>query len=134
MDAVARDDRGQAVVVAALFIAIAALAIVGLRAAQERLLDAERVRRAGEAAVEAAVAVFADAYAANIGTEALAAMSDSSIRERARAAADALSRANGGVAVDEIPAVTCGPLGAEVSVTIAGHLYRAGFDASCSRH
>ena len=119
--------------VAALFIGIAALAIVGLRSAQDRFFDAERVRRAGEAAVEAAVAVFADAYAANVGAEALAAMSDGSTRERARAAADALSRANGGANVDDVPTVSCGPRGAEVTVMIAGHLYRAGFDASCSR-
>lgn len=58
------DDAGQALVVAVLGIGIAAAAIVGLRDAQERLLAEVHARRAGEAAVEAAGAVLADAQVA----------------------------------------------------------------------
>lgn len=58
------DDAGQALVIAVLGIGIAAAAIVGLREAQERVLADAHSRRAGEAAVEAAGAVLADAQVA----------------------------------------------------------------------
>ena len=132
-----RDERGQAHLIAVLAIAIAAVAITGLRAAQERILDEERVRRAGEAAVEAATAVVADAYVTAIafpsplpGDIARAVM-DPSTRERARAAALAMSLANGGADFDG-PDISCSSRGVDVRITIAGRIYRAGFDGSCS--
>jgi len=56
------DERGQAVLVAVLALAIAATAVIGLRAAQERIVAAARAQRAGEAAVEAAAQAVADFY------------------------------------------------------------------------
>jgi len=131
------DDRGQAHIVAVLAIAIAAVAITGLRAAQERILDQERIRRAGEASVEAATAVVADAYvAANAMPSPLPgdiarAVLDPRTRERAHAAALAMSAANGGLAFDG-PEVGCSSRGVDVKITVAGRVYRAGFDGSCS--
>lgn len=132
------DARGQAHLIAVLVIAMAAVAISGLRGAQERILDDERVRRAGEAAVEAATAVVADAYvAANalpspLPADIARAVLDPATRERARAAAIAMSFANGGADLDG-PEISCASRGVDVKITIAGRIYRAGFDGSCSR-
>jgi hypothetical protein len=58
------DERGQAILAVVLAVGIAAVAIVGLRDAQERIVLGARAQRAGEAAVEAAAQSVADAYAA----------------------------------------------------------------------
>ena len=142
MDAL-NDDRGQALVIAVLVLAIAAVAIAGLRIAQERIVATARERRAGEAAVEAATAVFADAYAAEERVAApgvprtaavVAALSAARVREAAREAADSLSLLNGGAAVDE-PSVICANGNVSVTLTVAERRYRAGFSAPlCSPH
>jgi hypothetical protein len=137
MDAV-RDERGQALVLAVLMLAIAAVAIGGLRIAQEQILAAARERRAGEAAVEAATASIADVYTAELRrvasssasprstADVLRAITDRAAREAARAAADQVSALNGGHAVGEV-AVRCAVGLVDVSVTISDRLYRAGF-------
>ena len=136
MDAV-NDDRGQALVMAALLLAIAAAVFTGLSVAQEHIAANERERGAGEAAVEAATAVFADAYAAEARAAAsgaptfsavAAAVSAVRVREDARAAADSLSALNGGGAVDE-PSVACANGSVSVTITVAERHYRAGFSA-----
>ena len=137
MDAV-NDERGQALVVAVLMLAIAAVAISGLRIAQEQILAVAREHRAGEAAVEAATAIIADAYASELrrGTspsasplstpDVLRAVTDRSARDAARAAAAQVSELNGGPAVGEVT-VRCAAGLVDVSLTISDRLYRAGF-------
>src|SRR5438552_19100447 len=86
-----RDERGQAVLVAVLALAIAATAVIGLRAAQERIVAVARAQRAGEAAVEAAAQSVADLYAAHpAGARELVAVSHA--LDAARIAAGALAR------------------------------------------
>lgn len=139
------DDRGQAVVVAILFIAIAAVVIGGLRFAQDEILAAARERRAGEAAAEAATAVIADAYVAELRRVAAStgsprptpniptAVSASSAREGARVAASDLSVRNGGEAIAEV-AVRCEGGSVDVALMLHGRRYRAGFPApECSQ-
>lgn len=133
------DDRGQALVLAVLLIAIGAVAVSGLRIAQEQILAAARERRAGEAAVEAATAVIADAYTAALGRAAparspdvLGAITDPRAREAARAAATDLSVLNAGPEIGDVT-VRCAAGLIDVSITIANRLYRAGFSGpACS--
>lgn len=140
MDAV-RDEGGQALIIVVLVLGIAAVALTGLRAAQEQIVASARERRAGEAAVEAATAVFADAYAAEQRATApkapslsalITALTAARVRDDARAVADSLSLLNGGQAVGE-PSVTCADRNVTVALTVGGRRYRAGFAASlCS--
>jgi hypothetical protein len=130
-------DRGQALIVTVLFLAIAAATLSGLRLAQDRIFAAARERRAGEAAVEAATAVIADAYTVAgggraAGRTAAAAVADPSAREAAREAAQAMSTANGGGGVSDVSA-QCRPRSVDVAITLGGRIYRAGFEASCSQ-
>jgi hypothetical protein len=128
-------DRGQALIVTVLFLAIAAATLSGLRLAQDRIFAAARERRAGEAAVEAATAVIADAYTVARGSRAediAAAVADPSAREAAREAAQAMSTANGGGGVSDVSA-QCRPRSVDVAITLGGRIYRAGFEASCSQ-
>ena len=144
MDTV-RDERGQALVLAVLMLAIAAVAISGLRVAQEQIFAAAREHRAGEAAVEAATAVIADAYTAELRRvassttaprptpDALRAMADAGVRETARAAATQMSLLNGGPLIGDTW-VRCAAGLVDVSLTISGRLYRAGFSGPlCSQ-
>jgi hypothetical protein len=129
------DDRGQALIVTVLFLAIAATTLSGLRLAQDRIFAAARERRAGEAAVEAATAVIADAYTLARGSrteDIAAAVAEPSAREAARDAAQAMSTANGGGAVSDVSA-QCRPRSVDVAITLGGRIYRAGFEASCSQ-
>jgi len=137
VDAV-KDERGQALVLAVLILAIAATAISGLRVAQEQILAAAREHRAGEAAVEAATAVIADAYTAELRRfasssaaplptpDVLRAITQPSVRESARAAATEVSLLNGGPLIGDA-SVRCAAGLIDVSLTISGRLYRAGF-------
>jgi hypothetical protein len=119
------DERGQAVVVAVLFLAIAAVAVGGLRLTQEQILAAARERRAGEAAVEGATAVVADAYLAGV-------VAADATRESARVAATDLSLRNGGPPITVV-AIRCAGGSIEVALAVAGREYRAGFVAAeCS--
>jgi predicted lipid-binding transport protein (Tim44 family) len=134
------DDRGQALVVAVLLIGIAAVAIGGLRLAQERIFASSREHRAGEAAAEAAAAVLADAYTAELRRVAASsasprptpdagrALSEPVVRESARAAASDMSQRNGGPVVAEV-AVRCADGSADASIVVGGRSYRAGFHA-----
>ncbi len=132
--------------VAVLFIAIAAVVIGGLRIAQEQIFAAGREHRAGEAAAEAAAAVIADAYVAELLRIAAstasprptpnvpAAVSAPSVRENARLAASDLSSLNGSEPVGEL-SVRCERGGVDVALLLNGRRYRAGFAApECSQH
>lgn len=136
MDTVSlRDDRGQALIVTVLVLAIAAATLSGLRIAQDRILAEAHERRAGEAAVEAATAVIADAYTlarSSRSVDIAAAISEQSAQEAARDAAQAMSTANGGGIVSELTA-HCRARSVDVEITLGGRIYRAGFEASCSQ-
>ena len=138
------DERGQALVLAVLLLAIAAVAISGLRIAQEQILAVAREHRAGEAAVEAAAAVIADAYTAELRRVAsssatprptpdvLRAMTEVEVREAARVAATEMSLLNGGPLIPDTSVRCAGGL-VDVSLTIRDRLYRAGFSGpQCS--
>ena len=142
MDAVNAED-GQAAILAVVLIALAALAIAGLREADARLTSGALTRWAGEAAVEAAASVVADAYAGEIRARAAdpsrrpRAMRDvvtaPSVRDEARLAATELSGRNGGPGVDDI-GVACADGNVMVSASIQGIAYRASFAGSeCSQ-
>ena len=140
MDAV-RDDRGQAVLLAAFVIAIAAAVLIGLQLQQARAFALERSRRAGEAAAEAATTAVADAYAAAL-REAVAkkrvmdigrVIGSAATNDAARAAAAEASAANGGSAIDDVT-LRCADRRVEVTILSSGASYRAGFPAGeCSR-
>ncbi len=119
------DERGQALVLAVLMLAMAAVAIGGLRLAQDRILAAEQGRRAGEAAVEAAAAVVADALAAGQDVR------GGAVAARARSAAADLSRRNGGGAVSDV-AVACGARWTVVRIRVEDASYSAAIEATCS--
>lgn len=126
------DDRGQALVLAVLALALAAATIVGLRGAQDRIFNDARERRAGEAAVEAAGATLADAQIGFSGTvEAF--VSDPLIIERLRAAADELAALNGGGPVGAL-AISRGARTFDVTLTLGAHRQRAAIEATCCRH
>ena len=125
------DDRGQALVLAVLALAFAATTIVGLSAAQDRVLADTHERRAGEAAVEAAGASLADALVgSDRAIEAVA--RDPLVVERARAAADRLAVANGGAPARDLSVDAVGG-GLEVTLTVGRHLHRASIGATCCR-
>jgi len=93
-------QRGQALVFAVLALAIGAAAVAGLRSAQDRLLQWVRDDRAGEAAVQAAGTIVADAQLASVrpgsGAEHATFSVPPSVQDDALRAATALSAANGG--------------------------------------
>ena len=124
-------DRGQALVLAVLVLGLAAATIVGLQAAQDRILRDAHERRAGEAAVEAAGAAIADAQIGFAGSlDAFAA--DPLVAERARAAADQLSALNGGAAVRDLT-ITANAREIEVGLSIGNHRQRAAVETTCCR-
>jgi predicted lipid-binding transport protein (Tim44 family) len=138
-------DDGQALLVAVLLLAIAAVGVVGLRAVQDRFAADARIQRAGEAAVEAAVAAVADAYVAHVvsgraagqGAETVANVHELLAEPRtlnaARAAADDLARANGFGPVESLD-LSCGAGMVEAQLGLLGRRHRAGFAAAeCSR-
>jgi hypothetical protein len=129
------DDRGQALVLAVLALAIAAATIVGLRATQDRILADARERRAGEAAIEAAGAALADAQIELIApgrAEIEALVTDPLVIERSRRAADALSAANHGPATTEL-VIGVGPRTIEIALSVGAHRQRAAIEISCCR-
>jgi hypothetical protein len=146
VDAV-KGERGQALVIAAILIGIGALAIVGLRAVQDRVLANAVAQDAGEAAVEAAAAVVADAYVARIGSLRAHAfdiprptidiggmLADPATRESARAAAAEAAARNGGL-FDGAVEARCVGATIEVELHHAGRLHRAALQAdACSPH
>jgi len=140
-----RDERGQALVIAAILIGIGALAIVGLRAVQDRMLENAVAQDAGEAAVEAAAAVVADAYVARVDSvrahafdvprptvDIVGLLADPATRESARAAAADVAARNGG-AFDGAIEARCVGATIEVELRHAGRLHRAAVEAgACS--
>ena len=140
-------ERGQALVLAVLGLALAAITIVGLREAQDRILSDARDRRAGEAAVEAAGAALADAqldFIASLRDELGSArrlptraeldafVRDPLIVERSRAAAAQLSAANGGGPIRGLE-ITAGSRTIDLAISVGGHQQRASIVTACCR-
>lgn len=141
------DERGQALVLAVLALALAAVTIVGLRAAQDRVLADAHQRRAGEAAIEAAGATLADAQVAfiaglrdEVGGRRVAPtraeldqlISDPLVVERARGAAEELSARNDGPAVAELRIAVAGR-DLEITMTAGAHRQRVAIGTRCCR-
>jgi hypothetical protein len=140
-------DRGQALVLAVLALALAAATIVGLRTAQDRILADVHERRAGEAAVEAAGATFADALveltarlrdergsarATPSRSELEALVADPLVVERSRAVADDLSAANGGAPVRDLT-IGVGTHSLDIALWVGAHRQRASIGTTCCR-
>jgi hypothetical protein len=124
-------DGGQAALALVLALAIAAVAIVGLRTAEERIVQSARAQRAGEAAVEAAAQSVADSYAARPAS-ARNLVLDPRVVETARIAAEDLARQNGDGGVEQLK-LTCAELRIEARLILRGRIHRAGFSApECS--
>lgn len=141
-----RGERGQALLIAALIIGIGALAIVGLRLAQDRVLAGAETQSAGEAAVEAAAAAIADAYIAEIESLRVHAfdvprptfdvaemLAQPATLDAARAAASEAAARNGAV-FDGLVAARCVGTTIEIEISHTGRLYRAALPVdACSR-
>ena len=138
------DDEGQALVVAIFVVALAAVSIVGLEAAQSRIFAAARSQRAGEAATEAALASVADDYVAYVTSletartstrprpDIAGLLADPRVTGRANDAANALAGMNGGERVGSL-ALTCSGGRIEASLSVDGRPHRAAFNApECS--
>jgi hypothetical protein len=139
-------DEGQGLVVAVFVLAIAAVSIVGLEAAQARIFAGARSQRAGEAAAEAALASVADAYVAYLSSlraragtsprpspDIVGLVADRRVVADASAAAEALARANGGARIASL-ALSCAGGRVEAWVTVDERPHHAGFSApECSR-
>jgi hypothetical protein len=144
VDAV-KDQRGQALVIAAILIGIGALAIVGLRAVQDRMLVNAVAQDAGEAAVEAAAAAVADAYVGRLDSvrahafdvprptvDIVGMLADPAMRESARAAAADVAARNGAIFDGAIEARCVGAT-IEIELHHGGRLHRAAIQAdACS--
>lgn len=128
-------ERGQGLVIAVFALAIAATAILGLRTAQVRLLAGAGDESAGEAAVEAAASVYADAIASNGsgGRSHGVSIDDVAVVDAARAAAVEAAGANHRDLPIEQRAVVRGAT-IEVELTLAGRRYRADVPATCCPH
>jgi len=140
------DERGQALVIVVLLLGIAAASVVGLRAAQDRVVAAAREQRAGEAAVEAAAASLADAYVAQVAAAGARApeaprstpdvprlLADPRVVQAARSAADDVARANDARPTDWLEAA-CSERRVEARLALRGYPHRAAFAApECSR-
>jgi hypothetical protein len=122
-------ERGQALVFAVLALALAAMTIVGLEAAQDRILADAHERRAGEAAVEAAGSALADALlGSRVPLDTLVA--DPLVIERVRTAADRLSVANGGAPVRDLT-IGIAPRALDIGLTVGAHRQRVSIGTSC---
>lgn len=122
-----KDDRGQALVFAVLLLGVAAAALVGLRDAQDRILDAVRDERAGEAAVTAAGEAVSQLQHAKgdmdrAATTEFAARPD--VIEAARGAAVRLARLHGRADPTDVSVHAYG-YEIEVHLTLAGRQHIA---------
>jgi hypothetical protein len=125
------EDRGQAALGLVLALAIAAASVIGIRAAQERLVLAVRAQRAGEAAVEAAAQLVADLYRAHPAA-ARELVTDPHVVETAHAAAEELARENGARGVEQVRLMCTGKR-IEARLVLNGYSHHAGFNApECS--
>ena len=126
-----KDERGQALSAVVLALALAATAMIGIRAAQDRIVNGARAQRAGEAAVEAAAQAVADLYAARPAA-ARELVADLRVIETARVAAEELARENGRQGVEEVQ-LRCAGRRIEAQLVLSGYSHRAGFSApECS--
>jgi len=132
-----RGERGQALLIAAIIIGIGALAIVGLRVVQDRVLANAQTQSAGEAAVEAAAAAIADAYIAQLDSlrahafdvprptvDVASVLTHPATLEAARAAASQAAARNGSVFDGAVDARCVGAT-IEIELNHAGRLHRA---------
>ena len=132
-----KGDRGQALVIAAILIGIGAVAIVGLRLVQDRVLENAREQDAGEAAVEAAAAAVADVYLAQVDSlrvhafdvprprvDVAGLLADPATRESARAAAAEAAARNGAV-FDGAVEARCVGTTIEIELRHSGRSHRA---------
>lgn len=130
-------DRGQALVLAAVLLALAAVALVGLRLVSDRILEIARDDRAGEAAVAAAGAAVADlqvARARAVGHdldrgETAAFVADPAVVNAARDAAVLLVREHGRADPAGIEVLSFG-YEIEVHLTVAGRTHSAVLEAA----
>lgn len=139
------EERGQALVIAAVLIGIGALAIVGLRVVQDRVLASALAQGAGEAAVEAAAAAVADLYVAHLDAlrdrafdiprptaDVAGLLERPATREAARAAAVEAAARNGAT-FDGAVEARCVGRTIEIELHHAGRLHRAALPAdACS--
>lgn len=127
-----RDEGGQALLTVVMALAISATVVVGLRHAQDRIIGAARLQRAGEASVEAAAASVAEAYVRD-RSRASRLPFDVAVIGAATAAAGDLAARNGGAAIASLE-LRCTDHGLEVSLVMSGSTHRAGFAApECSQ-
>jgi len=125
-------DRGQALVLAAVMLGVAAVAVVGLRSASDRILAQARTQRAGEAAVAAAGAAVADLARARVARlghelsrrEVAALVAEPAVIEAARSAAVTLARAHGEADPSGVQ-ILAFDLEIEVHVTLGGRTHVA---------
>jgi hypothetical protein len=135
------DERGQVLVIAAILIGIGALAIVGLRVVQDRVLANALAKDTGDAAVEAAATVVADAYVAHLDAvrahafdrprptpDVAGILERPATREAARAAAAEIATRNGG-AFDGVVEPRCVGRTIEIELLHAGRPHRAAIRA-----
>lgn len=122
-----KGERGQALLAVVLALALAATAVIGIRAAQDRIVMGARAQRAGEAAVEAAAQAVADLYAARPAA-ARELVADLRVIETARVAAEELARENGRQGVEEVH-LRCAGRRIEALLVLNGYSHRAGFSA-----
>ena len=130
-------ERGQALVFAALLLGIAAVAVVGLNAASERVLGGVRDDRAGEAAAAAAGAAVADLQLASsrgLGheldvAETAAFVADPAVTDAARAAAIRLARLHGRADPSGVHVIAIG-LEVEIHLTLGGRTHIALLEAA----
>jgi hypothetical protein len=133
----ALNERGQALVFAALLLAIAAVALAGLHAASERILDGVRTDRAGEAAAAAAGAAVADLQLARsraLGhdldrAETADLVADPAVTDAARAAAMRLARLHDRADPTDVRVIAIG-FEVEVHVTLGGRDHIALLEAA----
>jgi len=125
------EEGGQAALAVVLALAIAVAAVIGLRAAQERIVMGVRAQRAGEAAVEAAAQSVADLYAAR-RSAARELVLEPRVVETARVAAEELARENGYRSVEQVQLMCTGKR-IEARLVLSGYSHHAGFSAAeCS--
>jgi hypothetical protein len=130
-------ERGQALVLAALMLGVAAAALVGLRDVGDRLVSRVEDDRAGEAAVAAAGAAVADlqlgrarALGHPLGrAETSAFVADPAVAEAARDAAARLARIHGRALPSSVSVHAFG-FEIEVHLTLAGRQHVALLEAA----
>lgn len=130
-------ERGQALVLAVLLLALAAVAIAGLRSVSDRILEATRDDRAGEAAVAAAGAAVADlqlSRARELGhdldrAETATFVAEPAVANAARDAAVRLAREHGRADPAGVEVLSFG-FAIEVHLTLAGRHHTALLEAA----